>query len=97
MKFFVELVPILLKDVKCEYILSEVFSQDPLEIYFSRQRYHGGSRDNPSVLEFCNNTATLIQQRIIYRDDKTMNVKAQKNQKINVETPLPKRKKMHVS
>ena len=97
MKSFVELVPILLKDVKCEYILSEVFSQDPLEIYFSRQRHRGGSRDNPSVLEFCNNTATLIQQRSIYRDIKTMNVKAQESQKINLEKPLPKRKKIHVS
>ncbi|KAL5499490.1 hypothetical protein EMCRGX_G010918 [Ephydatia muelleri] len=72
-----------------------VFSQDPIEIYFSHQRHCGGSRDNPSVLEFCNNTATLIQQRSIYRDGKTMNVKAQESQRINVETLFPKRKKMH--
>ena len=97
MKSFVELVPILLNNVKCEYILSAVFSQDPIEIYLSHQRHCGGSRDNPSVLEFCNNTATLIQQRSIYRDGKTMNVKAQVSQRINVETLFPKRKKMHVS
>ena len=30
-----ELIPILLSDDDCKYILSEVFSQDPLEINFS--------------------------------------------------------------
>ena len=39
---------------KCEnvYILSEKFSQDPLEEHFSRQRRKGGCSDNPTLEEF---------------------------------------------
>ena len=56
-----ELIPILLSDDDCKYILSEVFSQDPLEIYFSRQRHCGGNCDNPNAQQFLDNTSTLIQ------------------------------------
>ena len=41
------------------YIRSEVFSQDPLERYISRQRQKGGSNDNPTVAQFRLNTAIL--------------------------------------
>ena len=47
---FTELAPKLLND-GLQYLLSEVFSQDPLEAYFSRQRHRGGSCDNPTVLD----------------------------------------------
>ena len=32
---FVELTPKLLSEGGCEYVLSDVFNQDPIEIYFS--------------------------------------------------------------
>ena len=41
------------------YIRSEVFSQDPLERYISRQRQKGGSNDDPTVAQFRLNTAIL--------------------------------------
>ena len=53
---FTELAPKLLND-GLEYVLSEVFSQDPLEAYFSRQRHRGGSCDNPTVPEHCFSSA----------------------------------------
>ena len=61
-KSFTELGPQLLQQPDVKYLLSEVFSQDPLEKYFSRQRHRGGGADNPTVEEFRHNTATLIQQ-----------------------------------
>ena len=90
---FTELGPQLLKDHAVKYLLSEVFSQDPLEAYFSRQRHKGGSCDNPTVLDFYNNTATLVQQREVYRDLKTMNVKGTEASIDCCHAPLPKRKR----
>ena len=71
---FVELGPFLLKQPNINYLLSEVFSQDSLEKYFSRQRHRGGGADNPTVQQFRENTATLIHQQSIYKDLKTLNV-----------------------
>ena len=67
-------------------------SQDPLEVYFSKQRHKGGSCDNPSIQQFMYNTASLVQQGEVYRDLTTMNVK--RNQKFDpaiCDRPLPKR------
>ena len=88
---FTELAPKLLND-GLEYVLSEVFSQDPLEAYFSRQRHRGGSCDNPTVLDY-QNTASLVQQREVYRDLRTMNVETSSTPLTANEchTPLPKR------
>ena len=41
------------------YLLSEKFTQDPLESFFGKQRYKGGWNDNPSVKEFMDNTVSL--------------------------------------
>ena len=54
-----ELGPQLLEDHDVKYLPSEVFSQDPLETYFSRQRHKGGSCDNPTVPDF----TTTLQHR----------------------------------
>ena len=71
---FTELGPQLLKLPNVDYLLSEVFSQDPLERYFSRQRHRGGSNDNRTAEQVPLSGMTLIQQQAIYRDLKTMNV-----------------------
>lgn len=76
MKSFSELGQKLLRLPGVQYLLSEVFSQDPLERYFSRQRHRGGSNDNPTALQVPYNAATLVQQQAIYRDLKTMSVEA---------------------
>ncbi len=92
---FTELGPQLLRVPRVGYLLSEVFSQDPLERYFSRQRHRGGSNDNPTAYQVTFNANTLLQQQSIYRDLKTMNVKMDDEQ-IDlqaVSTPLPKRQR----
>lgn len=76
---FTELGPQLLQLDRVEYLLSEVFSQDPLERYFSRQRHRGGSCDNPTVFQVPYNASTLHQQKSMYRDLKTMNVQAEES------------------
>lgn len=73
---FCELGPKLLKMDDVKYLLSEVFSQDPLEAYFSRQRHKGGSCDNPTISQFQYNTVSLVQQGAIYKDLKTMNIES---------------------
>lgn len=91
---FCELGPKLLKMEGVKYLLSEVFSQDPLEAYFSKQRHKGGSCDNPTVQQFHYNTVSLAQQGSIYRDLKTMNVKGRSYaSKTDCDAPLVKRKK----
>ena len=78
------------KDVS--YLLSEAFSQDPLEAYFSKQRHKGGGCDNLTVQSFFYNTASLVQQRSVYRDLKTMNVSTTNVLDSDCDLPLPKRK-----
>lgn len=95
-KSFTELGPVLLQKSGAKYLLSEVFSQDPLERYFSKQRHKGGSNDNPTVEEFRTNTATLVQQQSVHKDLKTMNVEASCSQ-LDVSAvfqPLPKRRRV---
>ncbi|XP_065643186.1 uncharacterized protein LOC136074894 [Hydra vulgaris] len=52
---FTELGKCLLQENGVCYLLSEKFTQDPLEEYFSKQRRRGGSNDNPSLNEFNRN------------------------------------------
>ena len=79
-KSFTELGPKLLEVPGVNYLLSEVFSQDPLERYFSRQRHRGGSNDNPTAEQVPLNAMTLIQQQTVYRDLKTINVQSSRCQ-----------------
>ena len=72
-----------------KYLLSEGFSQDPLERYFSRQRHRGGSNENSTANQVPYNAATLVQQQSMYHDLKTMNVEVGDYNKLT--GPLPKR------
>ena len=92
-KSFIELAPqlVILPDV--QYLLSEVFSQDPLECYFSRQRHRGGSNDCPTAHQAAYNAATLVQQQWVYHELKSVNTQPTENNS-EVQTvlqPLPKR------
>ena len=96
-KSFTELGPVLLKNPGVKYLCSEVFSQDPVERYFSKQRHRGGENDNPTVHEFRTNTATLIHQLAVHKDLKTMNVEPSSSQ-LDLDSicqPLPKRIRKH--
>ena len=46
------------------YILTERFSQDPLENYFGKQRSSGARKDNPSVKDFGYNDNAIRNQKI---------------------------------
>ena len=91
-KSFTELGKILLKLPQVDYLLSEVFSQDPLERYFSRQRHRGGSCDNPTAYQVPYTAVTLLQQQAIYKDLKTMNVEA-RNEEDHILASQPLRKR----
>ena len=98
MHSFTELAPKLLQIPGVEYLLSEVFSQDPLEKYFSKQRHRGGSNENPTAYQVPYSASTLVQQQSVYRDLKTMNVEATKDvdiDKMLLNKPLQKRRKKH--
>ena len=58
---FTELGPQLLKLPNVDYLLNEVFSQDSLERYFSRQRHCGGSNNNPTTEQVPLSGMTLLQ------------------------------------
>ena len=91
MKSFTELAPKLLDLPGVEYLLSEVFSQDPLERYFSKQRHRGGSNENPTAYQVPYNASTLVQQRSIYKDIRTMNIEAENTCSDKVSEPLRKK------
>ena len=67
------MIKYLLSDVK--YVLSERFSQDPLENYFGRQRSMGSQRDNPSARVFGYQDSTIRNSKS-FKPIKTGNCKA---------------------
>ena len=89
-KSFTELGPKLLAIRGVEYLLSEVFSQDPLECYFSKQRHRGGSNENPTVEQV---PLSAMTQQSIYRDLKTMSIEQDCSPSCSSSymQPLPKR------
>ena len=58
-KSFVAVTQLLVQEPGVDYLLSEKFSQDPLEEYFSMQRGLGGRNDNPTVADFRRNILRL--------------------------------------
>ena len=94
---FCALAPILIKKTG-HYILSEVFCQDPIERYFSKQRHRGGGNENPTVDQFHSNSAILVQRQQIGRVLKTMNVEPNNSDCVDPDSayqPLPKRHRHH--
>ena len=80
------------------YLLSEVFSQDPVERYFSQQRHRGGGNENPTVERFRTNAAILMQRQQNRHDLKTMNVLPDRRDiptVVPIDEPLPKRSRKH--
>ena len=52
---FNELIKVLLSH-RMEFVLTERFNQDPVEVFFGQQRSRGGRSDNPSVTQYLHNT-----------------------------------------
>ena len=64
-KSFTELAPKLLALPGADYLLSEVFSQDPLERYFSKQRHRGGSNENPLASQVPFNASVRMRYTVV--------------------------------
>ena len=52
---FVDLARLLFNEETPSFLLSEKFSQDPVEEHFSKHRRRGGANENPDVQEFNRN------------------------------------------
>ena len=59
MHSFVALGKILLLEDGVTFLLSEKFTQDPIEEYSSKQRRRGGCSENPTLEEFNRNVLGL--------------------------------------
>ena len=76
-----------------KYILSERFTQDPLESFFGHQRQRGGGRDNPTAQQFMQATQSIRVQQSI-RPVTGSNVKTRsKGIEHDIDTPVPKRRR----
>ena len=87
---------LLLKISEVEYLLSHKFNQDPLEMYFSKQRSAGGSSDNPTAEDFGHRMMAFHVSRAAVRALKRANVQKDSEEKVLPsvdDTPLPKRPK----
>ena len=62
---FIEMGQKLLQVADVQYLLSERFSQDPLEEYFGHQRGRGGRSNNPTVQTFLHNNQALTTMKTI--------------------------------
>ena len=60
---FVEMAKYLLSQGDGLYVLSERFSQDPIENYFGQQRARGGRNENPTLQQCIDNSAALRIQK----------------------------------
>ena len=79
------------------FLLSERFSQDPLENYFGQQRARGGRNENPNLLQCLNNAAAIRVQKSFASDPVrgNSNRKRRKHNEPKIDdTPLPKRKRL---
>lgn len=95
-KSFVEMAKFLLNQPGIEYILSEKFCQDPLEVFFGKQRAQGGRNDNPTSHQFLKNTVSLRIQATVATDPARGNCRKRPLHHDAAEideTPLPRRKR----
>lgn len=93
MKSFVALARELLQEEGVEYLLSEKFSQDPLEEHFSKQRGMGGTHDNPDAKQFGSNMLVLQVAGSCIASSSRANVKSQSID-TSQDYTLPKRQKL---
>jgi len=83
----------LLSQPGVDFILSERFCQDCLEVFFGKQRAQGGRSDNPTSQQFLKNTVSIRVQATIATDPARGNNRKRPTTQIEIdETPLPRRK-----
>ncbi|XP_035690813.1 uncharacterized protein LOC118425822 [Branchiostoma floridae] len=57
---FTTLTKVLLQEDGVRYVLSEKFTQDPLEQHFSKQRHRCGANEHPTVMEYGRNELNIL-------------------------------------
>lgn len=76
-----------------KFILSTRFNQDPLEIYFAKQRARGGRNDNPSVDQFLQNVQAIrIGKSLSFGHCSNIQKRKAEHNMEDLNQPLPKRK-----
>ena len=93
---FVEMARLLLSNKEDGlFLLSERFSQDPLENYFGKQRARGGRNENPNLMQSLVNASALRMQKSAMLDPVRGNCRRKRQLELNTidDTPLPKRKR----
>ena len=95
---FVALAKELLQIDGVKFLLSEKFTQDPLEEHFGRQRRRGGTNDNPTLAEFGDQELVLnVMRSDMMQEIAGSNTRGRDREdvKINIndDSELPKRSK----
>ena len=91
---FVALAQLLLQSPAVTYLLSEKFTQDPLEMHFSKHRGAGGCNDNPTVEQVGYNMFSFYVASKCLKASRKANVHLSGDEKACLESvPLPKRRK----
>ena len=98
MRSFIELTTYLFTLPGVKILLSEHFSQDPLESFFGKQRQFGGGCDNPTISRFLTNTSSLRTQGSVSLNPvrgNSLRKRKHLNEKEIIAScePLPKRRK----
>lgn len=95
MKSVVELIKFSLTEIPgVKFFLTEHLSQDPLEMFFGKQRMSCGRGTNPNVRTFLQNTMSLQLQGSVTMQPFRGNCQRKKRSNVTVDdAPLPKRKK----
>ena len=89
------MVRFLLSFDDVQFVLSERFNQDPVEIFFGQQRSRGQRNDNPSVAQFLYNTQALVVQKSLAIGGSS-NISRKRDNPLELSPlsrPLPKRKR----
>ena len=89
-----EVIKFLLDQNGIEYVLTERFNQDLLEIFFGQQRSWGFRNDNPSMKQCLENAQALVVQKSLACGGSSNIAKKRKSMGSlsPLSRPLPKRK-----
>lgn len=87
-------VKFLLSHDDIEFVLSERFNQDVVEVFFGQQRSRGQRNDNPSMAQCLYNTQALVVQKSLAIGGSS-NISKKRDNPLELSPlsrPLPKRR-----
>lgn len=94
---FTEMVPHLLKMSGPKFILSARFNQDPLEVYFGKQRARGGRNDNPTASQFLQHVQAIrVGKSMSFGHCSNIEKRKVDHNIDELSAPLPKRRALRI-